>query len=269
MKKLVLLLFSALFVLSAQAGDVLRLMTYNVRNARGMDNSCNYQRVANVINNARPDVVAVQELDSMTTRSNGADVLRELAERTQLHPYFAPAIDYDGGKYGIGLLAKEAPLRLQTFALPGREEARTLIVAEFPEYIFGCTHLSLTEEDRMKSLEILKSVATSAEKPFFLAGDFNSDADSGFIKELKNTFQVLSNPKQPTYPASEPKETLDYLIALKQENLLSLLIPPGLSTNRWHPITDRCWWKCGWQCPKTASAVPNPICKTRSGAESP
>ena len=217
MKKLILLLFSALFVLSAQAGDVLRLMTYNVRNARGMDNSCNYQRVANVINNARPDVVAVQELDSMTARSNGTDVLRELAERTQLHPYFAPAIDYDGGKYGIGLLAKEAPLRLQTFALPGREEARTLIVAEFPEYIFGCTHLSLTEEDRMKSLEILKSVAVSAEKPFFLAGDFNSDAGSGFIKELKNTFQVLSNPKQPTYPASEPKETLDYLIALKQE----------------------------------------------------
>lgn len=96
MKKLILLLFSALFVLSAQAGDVLRLMTYNVRNARGMDNSCNYQRVANVINNARPDVVAVQELDSMTARSNGTDVLRELAERTQLHPYFAPAIDYDG-----------------------------------------------------------------------------------------------------------------------------------------------------------------------------
>lgn len=33
----------------------------------------------------------------MTARSNGTDVLRELAERTQLHPYFAPAIDYDGG----------------------------------------------------------------------------------------------------------------------------------------------------------------------------
>ena len=71
MKKLILLLFSALFVLSAQAGDVLRLMTYNVRNARGMDNSCNYQRVANVINNARPDVVAVQELDSMTAGAMG------------------------------------------------------------------------------------------------------------------------------------------------------------------------------------------------------
>lgn len=91
------------------------------------------------------------------------------------------------------------------------------MLPSFPNTSFGCTHLSLTEEDRMKSLEILKSVAASAEKPFFLAGDFNSDAGSGFIKELKNTFQVLSNPKQPTYPASEPKETLDYLIALKQE----------------------------------------------------
>ena len=46
MRKLLLLLFSALFVLSAQAEDVLRLMTYNVRNANGMDGICNYQRVA-------------------------------------------------------------------------------------------------------------------------------------------------------------------------------------------------------------------------------
>nr|WP_182423145.1 hypothetical protein [Bacteroides fragilis] len=36
MRKLLLLLFSALFVLSAQAEDVLRLMTYNVRNANGV-----------------------------------------------------------------------------------------------------------------------------------------------------------------------------------------------------------------------------------------
>ena len=192
MRKLLLLLFSALFVLSAQAEDVLRLMTYNVRNANGMDGICNYQRVANVINNARPDIVAIQELDSMTARSNRTDVLKELAERTQLHPCFAPAIDYDGGKYGIGILSKETPLRVQTFALPGREEARTLLVAEFPEYVFACTHLSLTEEDRMKSLEILKSVAANTRKPFFLAGDFNSDAAPALSKieeYIPDTFQ--------------------------------------------------------------------------------
>ena len=31
-----------------------------------MDDICSFQRVANVINNASPDVVAIQEVDSMT-----------------------------------------------------------------------------------------------------------------------------------------------------------------------------------------------------------
>ena len=79
----------------------------------------------------------------------------EIAERTQMYACFAPAIDYDGGKIR-NRSAKESSASLQAIALPGREEARALILAEFEDYIYCCTHLSLTEEDRMKSLEILK-----------------------------------------------------------------------------------------------------------------
>ena len=78
MRKLLLLLFSALFVLSAQAEDVLRLMTYNVRNANGMDGICNYQRVANVINNARPDIVAIQEPDRCSQGTGGTHSIASL-----------------------------------------------------------------------------------------------------------------------------------------------------------------------------------------------
>ena len=101
-----------------------------------MDGICSFQRVANVINNASPDVVAIQEVDSMTRRSGQKYVLGEIAERTQMHACFAPAIEFEGGKYGIGLLTKQVPLRLQTIPLPGREEARTLILAEFEDYIY-------------------------------------------------------------------------------------------------------------------------------------
>ena len=142
-------------------------------------------------------------------------MLGEIAERTQMYAYFAPAIDFDGGKYGIGLLTKQIPVRVQTIALPGREETRTLILAEFEDYIYCCTHLSLTEEDRMKSLEIVKSFTASYKKPLFLAGDMNAEPESDFIKELQKDFQILSNPKQSTYPAPEPKETIDYITALK------------------------------------------------------
>ena len=216
MKKNLLFIFAALFTFSAQAQNTLKLMSYNIKNANGMDNVCNFQRIANVINNTSPDVVAIQEVDSMTNRSGQKYVLGEIAERTQMHGYFAPAIDYDGGKYGIGLLTKQVPLRLQTLPLPGREEARTLILAEFADYIYCCTHMSLTEEDRMKSLELVKAFTSSSTKPLFLAGDMNAEPESGFIKELQKDFQILSNPKQHTFPAPDPKETIDYIATLKQ-----------------------------------------------------
>ena len=216
MKKNLLFIFAALFTFSAQAQNTLKLMSYNIKNANGMDNVCNFQRIANVINNASPDVVAIQEVDSMTNRSGQKYVLGEIADRTQMHGYFAPAIDYDGGKYGIGLLTKQVPLRLQSLPLPGREEARTLILAEFTDYIYCCTHMSLTEEDRMKSLELVKAFTSSSTKPLFLAGDMNAEPESGFIKELQKDFQILSNPKQHTFPAPDPKETIDYIATLKQ-----------------------------------------------------
>lgn len=216
MKKNLLFIFAALFIFSAQAQNTLKLMSYNIKNANGMDNVCNFQRIANVINNTSPDVVAIQEVDSMTNRSGQKYVLGEIAERTQMHGYFAPAIDYDGGKYGIGLLTKQVPLRLQSLPLPGREEARTLILAEFADYIYCCTHMSLIEEDRMKSLELVKAFTSSSTKPLFLAGDMNAEPESGFIKELQKDFQILSNPKQHTFPAPDPKETIDYIATLKQ-----------------------------------------------------
>ena len=201
--------------LSAFSQDYVKLMSYNVRNTKGMDGIRNLQRVANVIINEAPDVVAVQELDSMTTRSNQQYVLGELAERTQMHATYAPAISFQGGKYGIGILSKETPLNIRTDPLPGREEARMLLVAEFENYFFACTHLSLTEEDRLASLDIIKSSVVKSNKPYFLAGDLNDQPDSKFIQALQQDFQMLTHIKKPTFPAPEPTETIDYIAAWK------------------------------------------------------
>ena len=206
-----------------------------------MDNVRNVQRIANVINNEAPDVVAVQELDSMTTRSNQTYVLAEVAERTQMHANYAPAISFQGGKYGIGILSKEQPLSIRTFPLPGREEERMLMIAEFKDYLFACTHLSLTEEDRLASLDIIKNNASTSNKPFFLAGDLNDTPDSKFIKSLQQDFQILTNTKKPTYPAPEPKETIDYIAAWKENtdnfaNLSTQVVEEPLASDH-RPIT--------------------------------
>ena len=241
MKHIFLLLSMLAMAASAHSQDYLKLMSYNIRNTKGMDNVCNVQRIANVINNEAPDVVAVQELDSMTTRSNQTDVLAEVAERTQMHANYAPAISFQGGKYGIGILSKEQPLSIRTFPLPGREEERMLMIAEFKDYLFACTHLSLTEEDRLASLDIIKNSASTSNKPFFLAGDLNDTPDSKFIKSLQQDFQILTNTKKPTYPAPEPKETIDYIAAWKENtdnfaNLSTQVVEEPLASDH-RPIT--------------------------------
>ncbi len=201
----------------AREDNTLRIMSYNIRNGRGMDDVSNFQRTADVINKVRPNVVAVQEVDSVTGRSGQTDVLRVLADKTLMYPVYAPAIDYDGGKYGIGMLSKEKPLGYRYLALPGREEERALLIVEFEKYIYCCTHLSLTGEDRLASLEIISREAAKANKPLFIAGDFNAHPDSEVIKGIQNDFVILTNTKQPTFPADEPTETIDYIAAYAKD----------------------------------------------------
>lgn len=193
----------------------LRLMTYNIRNGRGMDDSLSIARTAAVINRVAPEAVAVQELDSMTARSGQTYVLGELAKLTDMQACFAPAIDFDGGKYGIGMLCRETPVRVKALPLPGREEARALLMVEFKDYVYVCTHLSLTEEDRLSSLEILKQLGGETKKPLFIAGDWNDTPSSPFMQAMGEAFSLLSDTAVHTFPASEPRETIDYIAVLK------------------------------------------------------
>lgn len=200
-----------------------RVMSYNVRNCRGMDDVLDYQRVADVINRVNPDMVAVQELDSITERSNGVFVLKELAERTLMHLTYAPAIDYQGGKYGVGVLSKEKPVGFKIFPLPGREENRTFLLVEFDKYLLGCTHFSLTAEDRESSVSVIFDAVKDISKPLFLAGDMNSVYDSPEQVALREKFITLNNYKENTIPVVNPNRCIDYIYGYDNGNTYSVL----------------------------------------------
>lgn len=89
MKNTLILLVTCLLALNVQAQITLKIMSYNIKNAVGMDNVCSYQRIANIITNQAPDVAILEEVDSMTARSGHKYVLGEIADRTQMHAYFA------------------------------------------------------------------------------------------------------------------------------------------------------------------------------------
>ena len=218
---------SCLFTLSAQKTTIeskeensLRVMSYNVRNCRGMDEVVDYQRVADIMNRVDPDVIAVQELDSASVRSNGVFALKELADRTRMYYTYGPSIDYQGGKYGIGILSKEKPLSYWMLPLPGR---RLLLVAEFKEYVMCCSHFSLTKEDQVLSVPIILDALTDIRKPLFLAGDMNSIQGSPTQNALQEKFMPLNNYKDNTIPGQSPNRCIDFIYGFDNGNQYSVL----------------------------------------------
>lgn len=202
---------------SNQVESSTRLMSYNIRNAKGLDDVTDYDRIASIINNSAPDIIGVQELDSVTGRSQGVDVLNVLAEKTEMFSTYAAAIDYDGGKYGIGVLSKEKPLSVIRVPLPCSREPRMLLIVEMGEYYFGNTHFSLNEEDRLKAVNIIKEEAKklNSDKPFFLVGDINATPESVVLQSLYDEFTSLVSPDEYTIPAKNPNRTIDYIFAYK------------------------------------------------------
>ena len=193
------------------------IMSYNIRVGKGMDQVNNLQRIADVINREKPDFVALQEVDSATVRTGGVNQIAELGRLTGLRASFAPAMTFSGGKYGVGILSREEPISVRRVPLPGREEPRVLLIAEFRDFIVASTHFSLTEADRITSAQILMAEVRQIEearqinKPVFIAGDLNAQPESATIKLLEQHFTLLSDKSAPTFPADRPARCIDYI----------------------------------------------------------
>ncbi len=187
----------------------LRVMSYNVRHCSGLDDTVDIPRTSKVIRAQEPDVVAIQELDSCASRSNNEFQLKLLAANSRMsNYYFARAIPFGGGGYGVGIMSKEKAKSVRKVPLPGTEQ-RVLLMVEFEDYVLACTHFDLTESMRMESMPIVKEEMKRWNKPFILAGDWNDYPDSQFLTALRELLDIHNAAY--TFPADKPTGCIDYI----------------------------------------------------------
>ncbi|MBR4130226.1 MAG: endonuclease/exonuclease/phosphatase family protein [Bacteroidaceae bacterium] len=210
---LLIALLGAVLPASVQAKKVrnLRLTSYNIQHGEGLDKKIDHARQAKILRKAHTQVAAIQEVDSVTKRNGGLYSLEEIGRKAKMFSTFAPAINFQGGKYGIGILSKKQPMSVHRIPLPGREEPRMLLVAEFKHYVVACTHLSLTDEDRMLSVPIIVEEAKKWSKPFILMGDLNDEPGMPFYREMQKHFLFLNPAHDKTFPADEPNICIDHV----------------------------------------------------------
>ena len=71
-----------------------------------MDKKLDLPRIAKVINDQKPDLVGLQEVDRGVERTQHIDEIAELAKLTKMDYAFAFNLPYQGGQYGVAILSR-------------------------------------------------------------------------------------------------------------------------------------------------------------------
>ena len=179
--------------------------------------SGSYASIARMMLELDADAVALQELDSCTTRTGGIFQIDRLARLMRWHYAYAPAMPYRGGSYGIGVVCRNRIGHHYTIALPPGGEPRTVAVVELDDCIVASTHLDLQAETQVREAEYINRIFTErygeSNKPVFLLGDLNAQPDSQTLQTLKQHWTVLSVEGN-TYSSREPEMCIDYVLQL-------------------------------------------------------
>ncbi|MGN5956377.1 endonuclease/exonuclease/phosphatase family protein [Sphingobacterium lactis] len=224
MRKLFLLL-AVLFSISLQAQTV-RILTYNIHHANppSKPNFIDLPAIAKVINDAKADIVGIQEVDINVSRSEMVNQAEKLAELTGMEYYFSKGINLEKGYYGTLILSKHKIVgkRRYDLPMPVQSENRSLAIVdvELPggkTISLANTHLDLKPENRIAQAEFINELGELYSKPLIFVGDLNAKPDSEPIKILEKYFVRNTKTNKPTSPNVNPRNEIDYIMVLKNQ----------------------------------------------------
>jgi endonuclease/exonuclease/phosphatase family metal-dependent hydrolase len=198
----------------------IRVLCYNIHHGRGTDDQIDLNRIARVIELAKPDLVALQEVDNRTERTDRVDQTAELAGLTGYHGKFVKQIDYEGGEYGQAILSRYPISDVQSHWLPGVPDRDRRIVGVVQlsiggqELSFATTHLHhINESFRVAQAQELNRLFSDSTRPVILAGDFNAEPASPPLVQLAQVWTVAQlEDELKTFPAVSPTKQLDYVL---------------------------------------------------------
>ena len=223
--------------------ETLRVMTYNVHSCVGMDGVLSPERIARVIAQFQPDIVALQELDLGRKRTDGIDQAHVIAEYLEMVYHFHPSISVEEEEYGDAVLsrfpmslvkAKELP-RLSMW--PGLEPRGAIwvdIERKGTTYHVVNTHLSLHPWERLIQSTALIGTdwlgSPECTGHRILCGDLNAIPRSpvcrGIGKVLRDS-QLTKTDHRPlgTWLSQRPVSRIDHVFANEDLEPIYINVP--------------------------------------------
>jgi len=221
----------------------LRVMTYNIHHAEGLDGQVDLLRIAQLIQRERADMVALQEVDKGVARTARRDFPAELAALIGMTCVFSNNFSFQGGEYGNAVLTRFPVLRVTNtpYQMLRASEQRGLMQLVLDihgrELVFMNTHIDYRPDDAERMLnvgEIETRLKQYAGRPIMLCGDFNTTPESRVCRRLSESFEDtwarVGQGDGFTIPTSQPTKRIDYIWISKDKSLEPLKV--------WVPQSD-------------------------------
>jgi endonuclease/exonuclease/phosphatase family metal-dependent hydrolase len=214
-----------------QAGaGPLTVMTYNVHSCLGTDHKHSPRRIARVIAQADPDIVALQELDVGRQRSGQIDQAHEIAGHLRMDHEFHAALRVGDEQYGNAILSRYPIEVVKADALPmcpgpKRREPRGALWVRIqlpagPLHVIN-THIGLRRKEKRAQIASLLSNdwlgSIADDEPVILCGDLNLSARAQPFEMLQQTLRSAriashNNRPCPTWPTLWPVTQIDHIL---------------------------------------------------------
>ncbi len=201
----------------------LRLASYNIQKAVGVDFRRDPGRVVDVINGLGADVVALQEVDKRLGERPSVLCRRMIETETDFRIAPLAQNDVSLGWHGNAMLVRRDHAILATghIDLPGLEPRGAVRVdvasPDGPVALVGA-HLGLVRHFRRLQLETIRGHLEDAPARTVLLGDFNEWSEDRGLEPLASEYEVVCPGK--SFHAARPIASLDRF-ALGREVTLS------------------------------------------------
>ncbi len=227
---------------------MLRLMTYNVHGCMGVDRKIDVGRIAGVIAQSRPDIVALQELDVGRARSGSEDQAHAIAARLGMSVHFNAALSVEEEQYGDAILTALPEKLVKVGALPTlakipRNETRgalwVSIEVEGRALQVINTHLGLVPLEQQRQARCLAGEGWLGHPdcldPVVLLGDFNATSRYASYKilaaRLRDVQRVGGRRRGGrsvrTFPSRMPMLRIDHMFVSRSIHVLNVHAPSG------------------------------------------
>jgi endonuclease/exonuclease/phosphatase family metal-dependent hydrolase len=219
----------------------LRVMTFNIRHGKGLDDEVNLARIIEEIELTGADVIGLQEVDRHNPRSGFKDQVKELGEALGMYWVFSPSLNYGWMQYGNALLSRYPITASEVTVLPSENELRTVLQADI---LLGHdiiqvvnTHLGLSTLERQKQMQLLMEILRDASIPTVVMGDFNMEIDHSLMEDLKKGWKKVETGK----PTLLSGQEVDHIFFNMPVNSLTAWTQPTMASDHHPVIADIDW----------------------------